>query len=332
MTRVPHGRRAIAKHFGLRSTNEMIRGSMLLRVVSMPLCTGVEVRGVGCMHEFDLVRLRRLMGLSSGRADVAIGLIDGPVEFKHPELASLRNRLVALDAGASCASDCSNACQHGTFIAGMLCASRGSGAPALCPGCTLLVCPIFTGSNDRPGTTVRALSSAIDRTVAAGARVLNISLELARSPDPASEAMLVDSLDAAARGGVLIVAAAGNGSQVGSSVITKHPWVIPVVAFDHRRRPLATSNLGHSIGKNGIGAPGHAITSLAPDGKLATASGTSISAPFVTGTIALLLSLFPKVVPANVRRAIAGSSRRSAIVPPLLDAFAAYRRLGALSE
>lgn len=287
------------------------------------------LEGDSFMPAIDVVGLRHLMDLSIGRADIAIGLIDGPVEFNHPELASLRNRLVAVGREASCESDRSDSCQHGTFIAGMLCAARGSGAPAICPGCTLLVHPVFARRTDKPATTVHALARAIDRTVAAGARVLNISLEIARSSEPASEAMLLDSLNAAARRGVLIVAAAGNGSQVGSSAITRHPWVIPVVAFDGRRRPLATSNLGHSIGRNGIGAPGHAITSLAPDGKLTTASGTSISAPFVTGTIALLLSLFPRSTPTHVRRAIAGSSRRLAIVPPLLDAFAAYRQLGA---
>ena len=32
---------------------------------------------------------------------------------------------------------------HGTYVAGILAARRGSGAPAICPGCTLLVRPIF---------------------------------------------------------------------------------------------------------------------------------------------------------------------------------------------
>jgi hypothetical protein len=40
---------------------------------------------------------------------------------------------------------------------------------------------------------------------------------------------------------VLIVAAAGNQGTIGGTVITGHPWVIPVVAW----KPVNESNLGH---------------------------------------------------------------------------------------
>jgi hypothetical protein len=48
--------------------------------------------------------------------------------------------------------------------------------------------------------------------------------------------------------GVLFVAAAGNQGALGSSVITRHPWLIPVVACDRSGRVMAVSNLGASIG------------------------------------------------------------------------------------
>lgn len=56
-------------------------------------------------------------------------------------------------------------------------------------------------------------------------------------------------------------------------------------------------------------------------------AGTSVAAPFVTGTVALLWSLFPDAAVEEIRRAVTRSSfsRRGSIVPPLLDAEGAYR-------
>ena len=69
------------------------------------------------------------------------------------------------------------------------------------------------------------------------------------------------------------------------------------------------SNFGNSIGRRGLSAPGDGITSLRDaDGNAPTFGGTSAAAPFVTGTIALLKSVFPKVdggrgeVRSNARR------------------------------
>src|SRR5262249_53545004 len=116
-----------------------------------------------------------------------------------------------------------------------------------------------------------------------------------------------------------------------SSVITRHPWVIPVVAYDLQGRPMDQSNLGHSIGRRGLGAPGNAITSLGAQGPPLTFAGTSAATPFVTGTIALLWSEFPAATAAEVRGAVthASASRRPTVVPPLLDAWSAYHMLKA---
>jgi subtilisin family serine protease len=138
-----------------------------------------------------------------------------------------------------------------------------------------------------------------------------------------------EALDHAARRSVLIVVAAGNQGTIGSTVITGHPWVIPVVACDLRGKPVNESNLGHSIGRRGLRAPGDQITSLGAEGQPLTLSGTSIAAPFVTGAIALAWSEFPAATAAELRWAFmhAHSGGRSTVTPPLLDAWAAYQVL-----
>jgi subtilisin family serine protease len=166
-------------------------------------------------------------------------------------------------------------------------------------------------------------------SIEAGAQVLNLSVALAH-PSSRGQCDLEEALNYAAQRGVIVVAAAGNQGALGSSPITRHPWVLPVAAYDRAGRPMTQSNLGQSIGRRGLGAPGDQITSLGAEGNPLTFGGTSAAAPFVTGTVALLWSAFPAATAAEIKVAVthASAARRTAVVPPLLDAWAAYQRLG----
>lgn len=284
------------------------------------------------MTPSDFIRLAPLMGLTSGRADVTIGLIDGPVAMSHPELASEHVREIPGTLRSACTDGSSAACQHGTFVAGILSARRGSAAPAICPDCSLLVRPIFADATapqgEMPSATPAELAQAILDCIAAGACVLNVSAALAQ-PSIKNDHVLQEALDHAAKRGVLVIAAAGNQGTLGSTAITRHRWVIPVVAHDHQGRLMDQSNLGSSIGRRGLGAPGHRITSLGTNGNTLTSGGTSAAAPFVTGAIALLWSVFPQATTTQMKIAItqAYSARRAAVAPPLLDAWGAYQYL-----
>jgi subtilisin family serine protease len=77
----------------------------------------------------------------------------------------------------------------------------------------------------------------------AGANVMNLSVALAQ-PSSRDEHDLGEALDYAAKRGVIIVAASGNQGTIGSSSITRHPWVIPIVACDLQGIPIGISNLG----------------------------------------------------------------------------------------
>jgi Subtilisin-like serine proteases len=284
------------------------------------------------MTPLDLVRLTPLMDRTSGRPDVTIGLIDGPVAMHHPELASEHLREIPGNTSGACTQLKSTACLHGTFVAGILCAKRNSSAPAICPDCTLLARPIFaetTAANGEiPSAIPEELAQAILDCIDAGARVLNVSAALAQ-PSIKSELALEQALDHAAKRGVIVIVAAGNQGTLGSTALTRHPWVIPVVAYDLQGKPLDQSNLGSSIGRRGLGAPGDKITSLGAEGKPLTLGGTSAAAPFVTGAIALLWSEFPAASATELKFAVTQTyaPRRTAVVPPLLDAWRAYQAM-----
>jgi subtilisin family serine protease len=276
----------------------------------------------------DLVGLSALMRLSAGRPEVVVGLIDGPVATDHADLSESAIRELPGKASGACGKADSLACLHGTFIAGVLVAKRGSPAPAICPSCTLLAYPIFADALDNkemPSASPEDLAAAILTCISAGARILNLSLALVQS-FAKGERALREALDHAARKGVIVVAAAGNQGSLGGTIITRHPWVVPVAACDAQGRPTRESNLGHSMGLRGLSAPGAGITSLGVDGKPLALGGTSVAAPFVTGAVALLWSEFPAApaaeIKAAVTRAIVG--RRTTVTPPLLNAWAAY--------
>jgi subtilisin family serine protease len=272
------------------------------------------------------------MKVTSGRPEIAVGLVDGPVAVNHPDLAGENIRLLPGDLSGVCTMANSPACKHGTFVAGILSARRNSPAPAICPACTLLVRPIFAetapANGLMPSATPEELAAAVIDCVDAGTRVMNLSVAL-EQPSSSGQQALAEALDYAARHRVVVVAATGNQGTIGASVITGHPWVIPVVAYDGRGWPMGQSNLGGSIGRRGLGAPGGDITSLGAAGEPLTFSGTSMAAPFVTGAIALLWSAFPAATAAQVKYAVtqAYGPRRTTVVPPLLDAWAAYQAM-----
>ncbi|WP_254772613.1 S8 family peptidase [Nitrosospira multiformis] len=307
------------------------------------------------LHPTELVKLTRLMQRTQGSSDIRIGLIDGPVATSHTDLTNGHLQEISGNNGASCTRNNSNACLHGTFIAGVLAARRTSPAPAICPDCTLLIRPIFSestsGREHMPSATPQELAGAIFDCINAGARVINLSLALAQ-PSTREEKLLDEAFNRALSRGVLIAAAAGNQGMLGSSVITRHPWVIPVVACDLRGYPINESNLGSTIGTRGLSAPGDNITGLGAEGQILTMGGTSVAVPFVTGAIALLWSQFPDATAAQIKLALMSQPqnfqqvttrqtgggrvqfhlpRRGSVVPPLLDAESAWQILSTVN-
>lgn len=274
-----------------------------------------------------MVALPRLMAQTNGRRSTRVGLIDGMVQAAHPDLADAHLEFVGETSPAS-SSPNDTASRHATSVAGILVARRDSGAPSICPDITLLLRPIvpFAALDGGDAAGVDDLASAIVDLVDAGARVINVSLALRNWTDD-RHLVLREALDYAYFRGVIIAAAAGNESAVGRSVVFGHRSAIPVVAYDAHGHATVRSNLGHSISRYGVGACASGIMSLGASG-LRPFGGTSAAAAIVTGTIALLRSEYPSAGLPDLLYAVRQSGgARTSIVPPLLDAWAAYQIL-----
>ena len=111
----------------------------------------MAITTVNIFDPLKQVKLPPLMAITDGSEKVIIGLIDGPVDAGHAGLVGARLRELASAPNRPCSLVTSAACRHGTFVAGMLCASRQFLPSAICPGCTLLVHPIFSASGNEAG-------------------------------------------------------------------------------------------------------------------------------------------------------------------------------------
>ncbi len=281
--------------------------------------------------------LDRVMAVCDGDPSITIGLLDGPVDSGNPGFAEEALTGAAITrahtlSGDTAASD-GTATRHGTAVAGVLAAQRSSGAPAICPGCRVLVRPVLAdgadGDEGHPVARPEDLAAGIAECVAAGVRLVNLSAGFVTAGS--QNEPVRNALDLAARRGVIVVVAAGNSGGLGGSPTVSHPSVVPVTSCDETGRPLPGGNLGISVGRRGVRAPGTPVESLGPRSAdlgrpLTTLSGTSLSTAFVTGALALAWSAAPSLPGAVLQLALTGArSARRGIVPPLLDAVSLYR-------
>jgi subtilisin family serine protease len=293
------------------------------------------------MDALTQTNLLSLMDISRGHPDILIGVIDGPIDFSHPAFQGSQIKTVRDSQLVACKNATDRACIHGTFVTGMLCAKRGLSAPGICPDCGIIVNPIFgkekstvskanynIGNTVLPTATPEELSDAIMETIDAGAKIINLSLGLSASSLTAYD-KLQQAYDYALRKGVIMIVAAGNQGNIGNISLINHQWLIPVAACDEYGRLHSMSNFGASIGNRGLMAPGVNIKSTYPGGQYGQMSGTSFSAPFVTGGIALLWSMFPKATAAAI---ISSTKRgthpsRRSIIPALFNGEAVWKTL-----
>ncbi len=296
------------------------------------------------MDPLDLIKLHQLMNISKGHNDIKIGVIDGPVDFNHPQLKNSKIRTISDSQYIQCKNADSIACMHGTFIVGILSGVRNSISPAICPDCQILLRPIFKDasslsliSNQKdanlPISSPKELANAIIETINAGAKIINLSIGISIS-SLVTYYELQQAYEYALRNNVIIVAAAGNQGSIGYASTLYHPWVIPVASCDEHGKISVISNLGSLIARRGVMAPGIKIQSIVPNNGYTQMSGTSFAASFVTGTVALLWSIFNNATSSDIITSIINvgpnsnsNNKRRSLIPPLVDAELAYKKL-----
>lgn len=181
---------------------------------------------------------------------------------------------------------------HGTMVAGVV--------HLVAPRARILPLKAFgADGRGRLSDILRAVYFAIGR-----AQVLQMSFSLSTPSDELSRAM-----SAAAGDGMALVASVGNDGQQRVVYPAAIAGVMGVAATTDLDARAPFSNYGPEV--VWVAAPGEAVLTTYPFGTYAAAWGTSFSAPFVSGTIALLL---------EQREACAGSCPPASIADAIGEA------------
>lgn len=209
-------------------------------------------------------------------AEVQVAIIDTGIDHTHPDLCD------NYAGGYDFVNDDNNPMDdditysHGTHVAGIIVAALDNdfGVVGVAPEASLYA---LKALNSEGVGYVRDIVAAIEWAIENEIQVINMSLGGRKN------IFLEWACDSAYSDGLLLVAAAGNGGAV--IYPAAYSSVIAVSATDEYDNLASFSSTGKQVE---LAAPGVGIYSTYIGGGYATLSGTSMAAPHVAGTAALV--------------------------------------------
>ena len=224
------------------------------------------------------------VALGSG---VIVAILDTGIDRRHPLLRSAYAGGIDFVDRDSDPSEVANgidddgdgnideAFGHGTHVAGII--------HLVAPEARLLSVRVL--DSDGRGD-IQSVAAGVRWAVAHGAKVINLSLGSLKGADA-----LQNALEEAETHGVIVLASAGNwGSDTPVEFPARSSHVAAIAAVDANGTPAAFSSYGNMVA---LCAPGVGVRSTYPGNRFRLWNGTSMSAPFVTGTVALLAEMHP---------------------------------------
>jgi subtilisin family serine protease len=265
------------------------------------------------------IRLPQAWDLSHGSAGVVVAVVDTGVSAVGDLATQVlpgRNFVGGTDPRDD------SVIGHGTLVAGVAAATTNNALGIAGAAWNASVLPVKVLDSHGYGTDSQVAAGVV-WAADHGADVINLSLG---GPTAAGDA-LCDATTYAQTQGALVVASAGNGANAWLNYPAACPGVVAVTATDAQGNFASFSSFGPDIG---IAAPGIAITSTRNDNRFGTESGTSLSAPIVSGAAALVIATHPEWSAAQVAERLEDTAQDRG--PPgvdpyyghgLLDAYAA---------
>ncbi len=256
-------------------------------------------------HAWGIINIRANEAHDHGYkgTGIKIGIVDSGVQETHPDLkANFVEGINIIDGGGTH----SDTCGHGTHVAGI--AANTKGDLGVAPEAKIYSAQVVKQQNDCDGQGPGCcggedvVAAGIDWAVGKGVKIINMSLG-----GDLDVTALRDACNNSYNQGVLIITSAGNGN--GSDCTTSNTVAYPAlydscIAISNTQINDTISS-GSSRGpKVELAAPGTSINSTIPTNSYGCKSGTSMSAPHVTGTAALIFGAFPNLTNIDVRKAL----------------------------
>jgi subtilisin family serine protease len=211
---------------------------------------------------------------------IKICMVDTPIDIYH---SSFSNAHIDTLDFTDYTPNTTRSLLHGTLVAGVI-ASQNKHI-GVSPNVHLLSIGAFAYSKKAPYRLQGSssdIAKAINSCIQYNADIINLSFTGGR------DSLLKKVVTKAIEKGIVVIAAAGNGGHLGSTIYPALiPGVLVATATDKNRKLYELANRGSFVD---IAAPGVNVLTVAPGDKYELASGTSISTAHVSGIVALLLS------------------------------------------
>ena len=244
---------------------------------------------------------------------VRVAVIDSGVDSAHPDL---QGRIAVQRDFAAAMPAARDGDVHGTQVAGLIAAgaNNGVGIVGIAPRARLLAYRACWASGESAGASrcdSFSLAQALGAAIADGADIINLSLG-----GPADPLLARLAGRAIERGSIVVGALPPSGRRDG------FPAGVPGV--------LTVASSDDGVPAAGVlAAPGRSILTLAPGGHYDYAAGSSLAAAQVSGALALLRSLQPRLRGDAAR---AGLAPRDGAGAASINLCAAVQRLRAAAE
>ncbi len=270
--------------------------------------------------ENDMDRVRKI--INAGRAyekgyygeEIGIAVLDTWI-YPHPDF---EHRVVCFQDYVRGRASLYDDNGHGTHIAGIIGGDGGASDGkymGIAPRCHFIILKILDHKgNGNTEHVVQAIDWLVQYRKVYHIRIVNISIGMVLHAESRERIRLLQSVEYAWDNDLVVVAAAGNNGPGENSITVPGICrkVITVGCFDDTREQIGKSPLKpnysgrgpteHCVVKPELVLPGTNVTSCAPYPVMYTQkTGTSMAAPMVSGSIALLLSKYPHFSPADVK-------------------------------
>ena len=241
----------------------------------------------------DSIEAQEAWALTTGKPSISIAIVDRKFYIDNEDLKNKIDTICGVPGNES---------EHGTMVAGIAAAETNNGKGISSIGYNSRL-GLYQFDLGEQGTDTGLVRKAILEAVKNGHRIINVSLhrtELSRK----------DVQDMTQKG-IILVLAAGNLPDANSHVyIGDIPGVIIVSAVDSTGRFAARCAQNAQVD---LCAPGNGLQStynnLLPYYPYNIYPATSFSAPFVAGTVALMLAVNPDLTAGSVERILKETSK-----------------------
>lgn len=223
-----------------------------------------------------IIKANQAWNTTKGRRLATIAVIDTGAQRNHPDLKGKLLTGYNFVGGNANTNDDNG---HGTHVSGIAAAITNNKTGVAGTAWRNRILPVKSFDSNGTSTTdliVKGILYAADQ----GAKVINMSFGGGSYSQTEADACAY-----AIKKGAVLVASAGNDGSSAKSYPAAYPGVLSVAATDAKNAKASFSNYGKWVS---VTAPGVEILSTYIGSKYSYLSGTSMSAPFVSGVAGLL--------------------------------------------